>query len=60
MTPKEFDIICSVLEQSSQYAYTKGYEDGQGKAAANPERFKMSREHRLTLKSNIEKLVASR
>lgn len=60
MTPKEFDIVCSILEQSSQYAYVKGHEDGLGKNDAKPERFKMTREHKLTLKTNIEKLVNKR
>jgi hypothetical protein len=60
VTPKEFEIFCFLLEKASQSAYVRGHHDGASGKPLNVEAFKLTKAHRLTLKTEIKKILESR
>lgn len=55
MTPKEFNFWFQVLEEAVQHAYSRGHAD---RGAGKPEedhRFILTKEHKLLIKSELNK-----
>jgi hypothetical protein len=60
MTPKELEIVFFLIEKSAQAAYMRGFEDSASGKSLNAEAFKLTKAHRLTLKTEIKKILDNR
>lgn len=60
MTPKEFDFLCEMLVRSAQAAYGIGHADGTARKPLNEQQFRLSKENRLRLKTELEKHIKNR
>jgi hypothetical protein len=55
MTPKELQVVYDTIEHIMQEAYRRGQEDQAAGKAVEPDRFRLSKASKLTIKTNIEK-----
>ncbi len=60
MTPKELDFMFQLLERTSEEMYKRGHADGAAKKALSDQSFKIGRNNRLIIKTNLEKLTKKR
>lgn len=57
MTPKEFNFMFEMLERVASLAYAKGYDDAEGKKTKDDQAFTLNKEHRLRIKSELNKYL---
>lgn len=60
MTPKEEQFLFDLLERVSEEVYKLGHEDGAAGKPLKKEGFKVSKAHRLLIKTNLKKLTERR
>lgn len=60
MTPKEFDFMCEMIVHSAKAAYGVGHADGEARKPLNEQQFRLSKENRLRLKTELEKHLRKR
>lgn len=60
MTPKEFNFWFQLLEEVAEKMYRRGYEDGAAGKPLADQGFKLSKENRLLIKTNLKKLTERR
>lgn len=60
MTPKEFDFLFGLLEETSRAMYQRGYDDAKAGKPIADQSFTVGKNNRLLIKTNLKKLTERR
>lgn len=60
MTPKEFDFLFQLVEETARHLYERGYADAKAGKPVEKEGFTLSKANRLLIKTNLKKLTERR